>query len=451
MVLKKILRYLLVGLLLFIGVLMVFTVFSVGPIDRTPAHDFSSYKSMMDQLKRLDTINLKPPKHNFSVGFAKVNLTPAYPTALSVSGSRRGKVYTAVRDSIYVRTMVLDNGTQKVAIVTADLQIIPPTVTELLQTKLTTIGFSLNNTYLGATHTHNSIGNWGKGAASFLYGPYKDSIVNFIADQIVLSVQQASLNTKPSHIKAGFIPIPEAVENRMINGGPEDPLLRVLEIHRSDSSKLLFMSYTAHATCLFSRDLELSRDYPGALVDTMESKGYSFAMFMAGAVGSHKGSAPEAGPSCIDWMTEKISDKFLAGQPHLKSVSDSTLFMMRVPLTLSNPQVKIAPNWKARSWLFRLTFGEYPVYLTALRMGNVVLLGTPCDFSGEFDPRLDSLASKTGLQTIVTSFNGGYIGYVTPENRYDVDHYETQLMNWYAPGTGEYMEECMEKLIEMVK
>src|SRR4051812_17010602 len=119
MTLKKILRNLLIGLLVFIGVLVIFIVFSVVPIDRTPAHEFSSYESMMDRLERLDTVNLKSPKNNFSVGFAKVNLTPAYPTALSVSGSRRGKVYTAVRDSIYVRTMVLDNGTQKVAIVSA--------------------------------------------------------------------------------------------------------------------------------------------------------------------------------------------------------------------------------------------------------------------------------------------------------------------------------------------
>jgi hypothetical protein len=76
-----------------------------------------------------------------------------------------------------------------------------------------------------------------------------------------------------------------------------------------------------------------------------------------------------------------------------------------------------------------------------------VLLGTPCDYSGEFDAELDVFAAQHGLQTMVTSFNGGYIGYVTPAQYYDVDHYETQLMNWYAPGTGEYMQECLKKMI----
>jgi hypothetical protein len=119
-------------------------------------------------------------------------------------------------------------------------------------------------------------------------------------------------------------------------------------------------------------------------------------------------------------------------------------------MKLSAPQVKITPDWKVRSWLFRSAFGEYPVYLTALRIGDVVLLGTPCDFSGEFNPLLDSLGSRHGLLPVVTSFNGGYIGYVTPLNRYDEKHYETQLMNWYAPGTGEYIEACLEKLMLVV-
>jgi hypothetical protein len=121
--------------------------------------------------------------------------------------------------------------------------------------------------------------------------------------------------------------------------------------------------------------------------------------------------------------------------------------MERVALSLPDPQIKIAQNWKVRAWLFRMAFGEYPAYVTALRLGNLTLLGAPCDFSGEFDASLDTFAAKHRTNVIVTSFNGGYIGYVTPEKRYDVDHYETQLMNWYPPGTGEYIKECMEKLI----
>jgi hypothetical protein len=450
MVWKKILRFLFITVLAIVVLLILFLAVSIAPVDRSPAKQDPSYEATLALLETLDTLKNLPPGKNFSVGYAKVNLTPRQRTATAGYGNRKGKKFTAVHDSIWVRTLVVDNGSQKVAIVSADLLIIPPTVTALLEEKLKKIGFSLNNTYLGATHSHNSIGNWGEGAARFIYGAYQDSIVHFISDQIVLSISRASQNGVPSEIRAGVIPVPQAVDNRMIDGGPEDSLLRVIEIHRSDSSKLVFMSYTAHATCLFSRDLELSRDYPGKLVDTLETQGYDFAMFMAGAVGSHGSDAPEFGKPCIDWMAGEVSNTFMLHRHELKPIGDSVLMMVRAPLQLSDPQIKILPDWKVRSWLFRSAFGEYPVYLTALRMGDVVFLGTPCDFSGEFNPSLDSLGSQRRLLPIVTSFNGGYIGYVTPSSRYDVRHYESQFLNWYAPGTGEYVEECLEKLMRIV-
>lgn len=447
MVWKKILRYIITGVAVVIVLLILFLAFSLAPVNRTPAQEQPFYQEMMQRLASLDSFSIPEPGHNFSIGFAKVNLTPSSPVTLTGYSSRRGKLYTSVHDSIYVRAIVVDNGAQKVAIVSADLLIIPPTVTERLDKKLNAIGFSLNNTYLGATHTHNSIGNWGEGAARFIYGAYDDDIVEFISDQIVSCIAQASHAMKRGVLKSGMIPVPQATGNRMIDGGPEDSLLRVVEFHRSDSSKLLLMSYTAHATCLFSRDLELSRDYPGKLVDTLEAKGYTFAMFMAGAVGSHRCTPPQYGWDCIDWMAAEISETFLSQRDQLRPVTDSSLAMIRVPLLLSDPQVKIAPDWKVRSWLFRSALGEYPVSLTGLRIGNVLMLGTPCDFSGEFNPALDSLVSKNGFQTMVTSFNGGYIGYITPLNRYDIDYHETQIMNWYARGTGEYMEESLEKII----
>lgn len=448
---KRILRYVLTGLSAIFILLLLFTLISIAPVNRTPAKDHASYEVMVSSLEKLDSVVVPAATHTFRVGYAKVKLTPATATTSVSHGPRRETLSNGIRDSISVRALVIDNGTEKVAIVSADLLIIPPAVTELLEDKLAGTAFSLNNTYLGATHTHNSIGNWGEGASRFIYGPYKAEIVEFIADRIVSAIREAEKNAKPAILKTGLIPVPHAVSNRLVRGGPEDPNLRVLEIHRSDSSKLLFMSYTAHPTCLYSKGLRLSRDYPGQLVDTIEKNGYAFAMFMAGAVGSHMASPPAGAEVCVDWMATEISETFLSERHRLVDVTDTSLLMMRVPFLLSDPQVKITPDWKVRSWVFRAALGEYPVYLTALRIGNIVMLGTPCDFSGEFSASLDSLASQKDLSILVTSFNGGYIGYVTPVNRYDVNHYETQLMNWYAPGTGEYMKECLKRLVEIVQ
>lgn len=444
--LKKILRFFLWVLVFLVGLVIAFVAVSIGPVDRTPVTQLAAYDTMHARLEHLN-ITASAPSASLRTGYARINITPAAPVATAGYGSRKGQPYRQVHDSIYVRTMVVDNGDKRVAIVSADLLIIPPTVTALLPGKLRDTGFTLDNTYLGATHSHNSIGHWSEGAMTLLYGEYEDSVVHFIADAIVQSVLDASKDMKPSRLAVGAVAAPEPVRNRLTNDGYEDPWLRVLEVKRSDSSKAVLVTYAAHATCSSQKTIELSRDYPGEFVDALEERGYDFAMFMAGAVGSHTTSAPDKDWACMAWMGEQLADTFMQHRSALHAMDDSTLVMVRVPLALSDPQVKISEDWKVRSWLFRSAFGDYPSFLTALRIGDLVMLGAPCDFSGYFHAPIDSLAHQRGLQAMITSFNGGYIGYITPSKYYDLDHYETRLMNWYAPGTGEYMLECMERLM----
>ncbi|HEX6225857.1 MAG TPA: neutral/alkaline non-lysosomal ceramidase N-terminal domain-containing protein [Chryseolinea sp.] len=432
-----------------LGLLILFLVIGVAPLNRD-----IDYKPLLDTMNsRIEAVDEHPAPSGgvFTVGYSKVNLTPSEPVATAGYGKRLGKLYKSVHDSIYVRSLVIDNGTRRVAIVSADLLIIPPSVTAVLEMELPEIGFTLDNTYLGATHSHNSIGNWAAGVASFLYGTYEDSIVRFIADKIKVSIEGATKNMLPSTINVDSVALSEGVYNRVTDSGPVDPLIRTIEIERSDSSRLLFVSYTAHATCLFSRDLFLSADYPGELTTTLESQGdYALAMFMAGAVGSHGPAAPEGGWNCVDWMANGISQKILQHRDRQRMMKNTIIEMHRVPLALTALQPKIFHDWRLRAWLFRGAFGQYPNFISVLRIGDIVLLGTPGDFSGEFNASLDSLAAQSDVFPIVTSFNGGYIGYLTPSKYYDVDHYETQLMNWYGPGTGDYIHQVLEKLLETV-
>ncbi len=441
---KNVLRYLLYTFVTFVALLIFLVAIGVAPLNRVIDRTESATR-MKDMIRELKP--LPKPISSFHVGYAKVNLTPSFPVATAGYGKRKGKLMEGIRDSVYVRAMVFHNGSQRVAIVSADLLIIPPTVTALLEQELPFIGFSLDNTYLGATHSHNSIGNWGERSTSLLYGTYQDDVVRFIVDKIKDCIVAASHSVKPAALKTGVIPIPHAVRNRLIKNGPVDSLLRVIEIHQSDSTKQVLLSYTAHATCLSSADLRLSRDYPGALVDAIEAQGYSFAMFMAGAVGSHACRVPK-GENCIDWMASEVSSYFLTNKKQLRVVHDSSLVFYRVPLLLTEPQPKLTGSLRLRAWLFRYAFGEYPVHLNALRIGNVLMIGTPCDYSGEFNHHLDQYASQYALTTIITSFNGGYIGYVTPDKYFEENHYETRLMNWYGFGNGDYVTSCIENLID---
>lgn len=446
---KKIFRVLLVVMgalaLLVIVLMLALLVPQDRSIDRT-----SMITEMQRRISSLDS----PVRsgHSFAVGYARENLTPPYLTSTAGYGNRLGKKVTSVHDSIYVRCMVIDNGITKVAIVSLDMLLVPPEVMQILEHELPTVGFTVGNTYFGATHSHNSIGNWSHGAAmKVMYGGYDDSLVQEIVNKILLSVKAADSNKSQATLSLANIPVADAVRNRINRDHPVDSLLRVVRIERVDGSKLLLLNFTAHATCLSDGNMVLSGDYPGRLTQSLEESGYEFAMFMAGAVGSHGSKTREREWSCVEEMAEKLAFSLDRNNDSYVAVSDTTLWSGRVQLELNDAQFKVFKTWRLRTAAFNGLMGDYPEYVNVLRIGNLIMLGAPCDFSGEFYPQLDSAAHANGLQIMVTSFNGGYIGYVTPAKYYDEDHYETQLMNWYGPGTGEYLVSVMEMLLARAK
>lgn len=446
MKIQKIFRGVGKAVLVVLAFLLLLALITVTPVNREIDRS-SMLEEMKQRIGAWPSVETARAEY-FNVGSAKESLVPPFPVATAGYGKRRGKLYTEIRDSVFVRAMVIDNGSRRVAIVSADLLIIPPLATQLLEEELPSIGFSLENTYLGATHSHNSIGNWGAGAASLLYGDFNTDVVRFIVDQIKTSIQRAARKQKSATLRTGVISIPHVVRNRLIKDGPVDSLMRIIEFEFADSTKQIMLSYAAHATCLSSRDLRISRDYPGALVDSVEASGYSFAMFLAGAVGSHACQVPQGGDDCIGWMATELTQAVTASVSSLKRVEQNALNFYRVGLMLNDPQPKLTGDLRLRSWVFRSAFGEYPVFLTALQLGDVLMLGTPCDYSGEFHAQLDQQGAAYDLMPMVTSFNGGYIGYVTPDKYFEINHYETRLMNWYGYGTGAYVTTCIEAMID---
>jgi hypothetical protein len=229
----------------------------------------------------------------------------------------------------------------------------------------------------------------------------------------------------------------------------------MLKVRKNSGEMALLFTYTAHPTILEMGRLQLSRDYPGVLVDALEKKdsvSVDFAMFMAGAVGSQgpveKGSDLEAMHHMGRELDRHIETK-LAGIPFQPDTA-LTLNMLRVPLRLREPHRRITDNWRLRPWVFNLIYGNYPSEMKALRIGQQVLIGVPGDFSGELVADFDAISRQEGVNLMITSFNGGYVGYITPDAYYGLPAYETLHMNWYGPYNAAYFEEVMKELIRMI-
>lgn len=437
-------------------VLLILFILAIGlvPVDDTPYRQMPYYRQTKERLAQLPAP--AQAKALLRAGWAKTNITPSYTTPTGGYGERRGRHWRVVSDSIWTRAIVLDNGSTRVAVIGLDLLITPPTVAEQLKKRLPEVGLRWENVYTGAIHSHNSVGGWAPGlVGQLIAGEYDERIVTRITEGILTAIRQAQANMAPVQVGYGQTDATDHIYNRIGFSGPTGPLdgaVRLLKLQKQNGTSALLCSFAGHATLFEGSNGDyLSRDYPGSLVDRLEKKAATFALFLAGPVGS---TGPQArGKTDFQEIRNYAGDLALRIErtvPTIRPRSDSTLAMLTLPLGLREPHPRIIGNWRVRPWLFYTLYGDYPSDLKALRLGQTVLLGTPCDFSGELSAELQPVARQHGLNLMITSFDGGYIGYVTPDRYYHRTTYETRDMNWFGPYNGDYFKEMMTGLITKI-
>ena len=79
-------------------------------------------------------------------------------------------------------------------------------------------------------------------------------------------------------------------------------------------------------------------------------------------------------------------------------------------------------------------------------MDSEVWVSTPCDFSGELALSVKNALRPRGIEVVVTSFNGDYIGYVIGSRYYHMDGYEPRLMSFFGPNVPDYLQELVQSL-----
>ena len=124
--------------------------------------------------------------------------------------------------------------------------------------------------------------------------------------------------------------------------------------------------------------------------------------------------------------------------------------MVLMAIPLGDAHWRFSENWRFRPWVFKWFIEDSPQYITAFRIGNIVFSGTPCDFSGELIPEIKNGIPANDIHLIVTSFNGGYVGYITKDCWYDIKGYETFIMNWYGPYNGQYFVNMIRKIVNII-
>ncbi|MCE1198581.1 MAG: neutral/alkaline non-lysosomal ceramidase N-terminal domain-containing protein [Marinilabiliales bacterium] len=436
-----------------------------GPVKVDPFVTSGYFKATMqriDSLKKLD-----PAKtDSIAAGFAKVSISPTVGNSsddaatgkfkvvpLAGFGARKGKSATGVHDSIFVRAIAFQSGKSITYFVGADLLIFPPDIIDRTVDLLAKAGIARNQLVFFATHTHSSLGAWGSGfIAEQFAGKPNAKVQQWLVGRIVAAVELAGKDLTPAEIAYGSFDASAFTRNRFTGDlGLKNNDFTYLLINQKGKRKAAIGSFSGHATTQGANNMQFSGDYPGYWERKMEKSVCDVAVFAAGSVGSQSAQSKGAGFESARYLGESLADSVIARVPTLQFAAGIPFRIATLRMTMPEYHIRLTPRINLSSWLSNKLMPEpQNVYLQALRIGNLVWMTAPADFSGEFAVQLKNGLARKGFGGLVTSFNGSYVGYVVPGKYFYMDEYEPKLMGWFGPTNGDYFADVFRYLSDVV-
>ena len=217
-----------------------------------------------------------PKPATLSVGAAKVDVTPQV--------SALPPTYEGIHDLIYARAIVVNDGTQSVAIVTVDAGGISDATWAAVGKRMEAeLGIPAKNLFITATHSHNAPRMQGDAYDGLIFQAVKDA-------KAKLQPAKMGYNTGVSYLNVNRNII-DRKTNTWWEGpnydGPSDKTVAVLTFETLTGEPIaIYYNYAMHAVLAGQLDL-VGGDYPGAtsryLENTYDDK--VVAVFSNGAAG----------------------------------------------------------------------------------------------------------------------------------------------------------------------
>jgi neutral ceramidase len=393
-------------------------------------------------------------------GWGVASITPPVGTPLAGFGARRGAASTEIRDDIFVKALALSDGRDTAVLVGADMLIIPNNVADLVrETVAGETSLTANNIVFNATHSHSGPGAFAPGfAGEMTGGKYDPEMPGFLADRFAEAIVQAYRNLEPAALAHGEVDVPHYIKNRT-RPGPVDSTAHYLVVRQDDGDQCYMVRYSAHPTVIGAGSLAVSGEFPGYLQRYIESQTGATAIYLGGAVGSMGPQAPE-GPDAYaraQAMGEGLAAAILAETTDLEF--RQALDVASVGLAFETPpfQARLTPRWRLSPFLPPMLGIDNEAWMGAARVGDILFVGVPADLSGEISRKWQDWGRRQDLAVWALSFNGDYIGYVSPDDYYwDTDNsgglgYEVGTMSWVGPYQEAYFSALMKHMAEALE
>jgi neutral ceramidase len=444
--------------------LLLFFVFTT-PVNHTPYLETDYFNNSLRQIDSLKNLS-SHVNDKLSAGFSKVSITPNFNQAeenykegkfkqipLAGYGGRKGAPATGVHDSIFVKAVALKVGKELIFLVSADLLIIPPNMVDSVTKILSEYGIRRSQLFFSATHTHSSLGAWGSGfVARQFAGEENPNLLKWLALKTAEAVTAAKKDLKPARIASGNFDAGQYTRNRLVGErGTKNNDFSFFLIEQPGFKKAVIGSFSAHATTLGDDNMEISADYPGYWARKMEKTAVDYALFFAGSMGSQSPASKGEDFEKAKYLGEALADSLNYHLEKTEPEEQVTFSQVSLEIPLPKFQIRLTTRRSLSELISKklmpYTFGAW---LQAFRIGNMVWVTSPADFSGEYAVQLKNALTVRGYNSNVTSFNGSYVGYIIPGKYFYLDEYEPKTMGWFGPYMGDYTVDLIRQLTEIV-
>jgi len=444
----------------------------VGPWPISDTH----YLEMDYAKSTLHHIDKLTPVHHtgqLTGAVSVVDITPPVGVELAGYSARAPKSNEGVLHKVYVKAISLSDGNNLITFVSPEILLPMP---QLVDNIIKTTGLNRNEVFFAATHTHSGPGAYAKGFISEMaLGNYNQEQFKFLSEKISNAIIESRKNLVAVEAKYRRIHLTEEYANQFIKdqlNTPPQPhnIIQLLELHElaSDSRMAALFTFSAHPTFLGRRNKMVSGDYPGVVMQALEQQFQGAMIFASGAAGGMLPIGENNSANLnADEQFEKMHDmsqrfiQLFSGflkKPaiyddqkiqHVEQwdTSQTTLQSEFIPVELPNASYRLNDHLRLSPLLVQQIFHNDKSYIQAFRLGNIIFLGYPADYSGELARNLEHWAGERNIYPWATSFNGDYIGYIMPTHHYDKSHYTVRSVNFYGRWAGDYFTDISQRTI----
>jgi neutral/alkaline ceramidase-like enzyme len=380
----------------------------------------------------------------FMAGASSADITPD-PEKMKVPSSgyynRFHKPMEGVHDRVFCKALVVSDSNGKAALVTCDIIGISGELRKKVLREINSIGINDENLMMTASHTHSGPGAMQKNLiSSLLFGKYNEKHTRRTADLIVDAIIEADSSMAPASMKVGIKILDDVTRDRRDpaksynydsrrfsnNYDPQNPTHRtnqevtsIFFENENQGTIAVVFNFASHGTVLGFENMLISADWPGVAQRNIEKEiPGAVALFVNGAIADQAPTMIKDDGNddfaYLEIIGGKVSDGVLSSRSEAVSVEEvpvrSVMVWREIP---PGNRIMSIPVPKA---LVKHYFSPMPIQ--AIRIGDVVIMGTPLEMVSEIGFAMRDGAKGQGVPYPVVAglANEIFLYCVTPED-----------------------------------